>query len=68
MRISGNFEPTIQEFYNWLDHDPDNLSNTTVPLTVTCGSAGYSTSAYEVNAYCLVYTLIHTFVLYLFGI
>jgi len=67
MRISGNFEPTIQEFYNWLDHDPDNLSNTTVPLTVTCGSAGYSTSAYEVYAYWLVHTLIHTFVLYLFG-
>ena len=35
MRLSGPFEPTLQEFYNWLDHNP-NLN------PATCAGAGFT--------------------------
>ena len=58
MRTGGNFEPTLQEFYNWLDHNPDYPGNTT-RTPATCGAA-----AIEASSYLLVCALIHTFVLH----
>jgi len=43
MRISGNFEPTLQEFYDWLDFNPGGTTNPggTKPAT-TCAAAGFN--------------------------
>ena len=35
MRLAGPYEPTLQEFYNWLDHNPN-------PAPTTCAAAGFS--------------------------
>ena len=47
MRQCGNFEPTLAEFYDWLQFDPDNPatgSPPTAPLAnpTTCAAAGFT--------------------------
>ena len=46
MRQHGNFQSTLQEFYDWLEFNPDNLPTSSPPILplppTTCVAAGFT--------------------------
>ena len=47
MRLAGPYKPTLQEFYNWLDHNPN-------PAPTTCAAAGFSGCCNQPGSACYV--------------